>query len=70
MHLRLPADRLLLLGGVLRDENIAGDGDAHRVEHVAGHLELTPVERDALADLLRRRELVEQQIVAAPRAQP
>ena len=60
VHLRLPSDGLMLLGGVARDEDIAGDGNAHRIERVARRLELAPVERDAFPDLLGRRELVEQ----------
>ena len=65
VYLRLPSDGLMLLRGVARDEDIAGDGNAHRLERVACRLELAAVERDALADLLRRRELVEQEIEAA-----
>src|SRR5260370_41223813 len=68
MYLRLPPDGLLLLRGVACDENIAGDGNAHRFEPVAYRLELAPVKRDAFTDLLRRRELVDQEIVAAPPA--
>ena len=68
VDLRLPLECLVLLGGVLGDEDIAGDGDAHRLEHVPGRLELTPVERDAFRDLPRGRKLVEQEIEAAPRA--
>ena len=53
MYLRLPADGLMLLRGVVRDEDIASDGNAHRIERVACRLELVPVECDAFADLLR-----------------
>ena len=65
VYLRLPSDRLMLLRGVARNEDIAGDGDAHWLERVARRLELAPIERDAPADLLGRCELVEQEIEAA-----
>jgi len=65
---RLSLEGLILLGGVPRDEDVAGDGDAHRLEYVSGRLELMPVERDALRDLPRGRELIEQEIEPAPRA--
>src|SRR5215475_9197888 len=55
----------MLLRDVARDEDISGDGNAHRLERVACRLKLAPVERDAFADLLRRCELVQQKIKAA-----
>src|SRR5262249_19750171 len=60
--------RLVLLCVVTGDIDVAGNGNAHRIEGVARCLELAPVERDALADLLRRRELVEQQVETSARA--
>ena len=65
MYLGLSCDGLLFLGGVVRNEDIASDCNARRLERVARSLKLSPVERDAFADLRRRRELVEQQIEAA-----
>jgi hypothetical protein len=57
VYLGLPTDGFMLLRGVARDKDIAGDGNTHRLERVACRLKLAPVERDAFANLLRRREL-------------
>jgi hypothetical protein len=40
----------MLLRGVARDKDIAGNGNARRLERVACRLELAAVDRDALAD--------------------
>src|SRR3989442_738366 len=69
--LRAPArghanlDGLLLLGGRHNDVDRAGHGHGHRVEDAAARLDLTLEDRDALAGLLDRRELVEEEVVAA-----
>src|SRR5262249_61803152 len=64
VYLPLPPDSLACLCSVLHHEDIAGDGNAHRMIGVPCRLELAPVERDTFADLLRRRKLVEQEIEA------
>jgi hypothetical protein len=38
----------MFLRGVARDKDVAGNGNAHRLERVA-HLKLASVERDALS---------------------
>src|SRR5881296_3831083 len=57
-------ERLLTLGGRHRHVDRARDRDAHRVEATTTRLHLRLEEGDPLADLLDRRELVQEQTVA------
>src|SRR5258706_8596542 len=62
---RVALQRRHLVGPILRDVDVARDGHRHGIEFPAARLDRRPVAGDALADDLRRRKLVEQEIVAA-----
>ena len=67
--LRLTPQRRLLVGRVAGDPEIARHRHPPPVVHMPGLFERASVQRDALADQLRRGELVEQQVDAAPGAE-
>ena len=64
---RLLSQRGLRVGPVVGDIGLAGDRDLHRVDRRPLRLPLGAVKRDALANHLGRRILVEDQVEAALR---